>query len=155
SRLIRAPHQRISKAIKTKESREGMLEKILLSLMAVGTRLLPILSLTPILSIANYTSHSANLYAGAVAMFAYLWLFHRSHTDLGKNWSTTLEIREHHSITDHGVYKYIRHPMYVSIFLMAIGQALLIPNWIAGPASLVVFTLMFSLRLKPEEQMMV
>ena len=45
--------------------------------------------------------------------------------------------------------------MYASFYLMAIGQALLIPNWIAGPASLIAFTLMFFLRLKPEEQMMV
>jgi len=153
--LIRAPHQKISRATKTNINCKGTLEKILISLMAVSTPLLPILSLTPILSIANYTSHSANLYAGAVAMFAYIWLFHRSHTDLGKNWSPTLEIREDHSITDHGVYKYIRHPMYASFYLMAIGQALLIPNWIAGPASLIAFTLMFFLRLKPEEQMMV
>jgi len=34
---------------------------------------------------------------------------------------------------DTGIYKYIRHPMYLSFWAWAVGQALLISNWIAGP----------------------
>jgi protein-S-isoprenylcysteine O-methyltransferase Ste14 len=54
----------------------------------------------------------------------------------------------------HGIYRRIRHPMYSAIFLQAIAQALLLPNWVAGPSCLAAFTLMFALRLGPEERMM-
>jgi protein-S-isoprenylcysteine O-methyltransferase Ste14 len=44
--------------------------------------------------------------------------------------------------------------MYTSIFLYALGQALLVPNWIAGPANLAAFFVLFAVRVGPEEQMM-
>ena len=44
--------------------------------------------------------------------------------------------------------------MYTALFAHAFAQAALIANWIAGPAMLVAFTLMFALRLRPEERMM-
>jgi protein-S-isoprenylcysteine O-methyltransferase Ste14 len=44
--------------------------------------------------------------------------------------------------------------MYTAIFLQAIGQALFLPNWIAGPFEFFAFLLMFALRLGPEERMM-
>jgi len=53
-----------------------------------------------------------------------------------------------------GVYRQIRHPMYASIFLYAVAQTFLVPNWIAGPACLVTFTVLFILRVGREEQMM-
>ena len=48
-----------------------------------------------------------------------LWLFYRSHADLGTNWSITLEVREGHRLITQGVYRGVRHPMYsalVSLF---------------------------------------
>ena len=44
--------------------------------------------------------------------------------------------------------------MYTSIFLQAIAQALLLPNWVAGPSCLLAFILMFALRVSTEESMM-
>ena len=44
--------------------------------------------------------------------------------------------------------------MYSAMFLIAIAQALLFPNWIAAPAGLVSFAIMFVLRVGPEERMM-
>jgi protein-S-isoprenylcysteine O-methyltransferase Ste14 len=67
----------------------------------------------------------------------------------------TLELREGQSLVTGGVYSRVRHPMYSALFLDALAQALLLPNWVAGPAFLVAFTLMFALRLGPEERMMV
>jgi protein-S-isoprenylcysteine O-methyltransferase Ste14 len=46
-----------------------------------------------------------------------LWLFYRSHADLGTNWSITLEIREQHRLITQGVYRRIRHPMYSALGL--------------------------------------
>jgi protein-S-isoprenylcysteine O-methyltransferase Ste14 len=44
--------------------------------------------------------------------------------------------------------------MYTSIFLQAIAQALLLSNWVAGPSCLLAFILMFALRVRTEERMM-
>ena len=72
----------------------------------------------------------------------------------GNNWSVTLEVKESHRLVTAGVYRRIRHPMYSALFLTAIGQALMLPNAIAGPAYLAAFALLFALRVGPEEKMM-
>lgn len=83
-----------------------------------------------------------------------LWFFYRSHTDLGTNWSITLEVREQHRLITRGVYRRIRHPMYSALVLYSIGQALVIPNWVAGPANLSAFVVLLALRMRAEERMM-
>jgi Isoprenylcysteine carboxyl methyltransferase (ICMT) family len=54
-----------------------------------------------------------------------------------------------------GVYRRIRHPMYLALVLYSIGQALVIPNWVAGPSNLIAFAILFPLRVRAEERMMV
>jgi protein-S-isoprenylcysteine O-methyltransferase Ste14 len=81
--------------------------------------------------------------------------FYRAHADLGNNWSATLEIREQHAIVTTGVYRRVRHPMYAAIWLWALSQALLLPNWIAGLSGLASFAPLYFLRVPREEAMMV
>jgi protein-S-isoprenylcysteine O-methyltransferase Ste14 len=92
--------------------------------------------------------------SGIVCLGFSFWLFHRSHADLGTNWSNSLELRENHRLVISGIYKSIRHPMYAAIFIYALAQTLLLPNWMAGPGCLVAFVLMLVFRLPPEERMM-
>ena len=87
-------------------------------------------------------------------MSASLWLFYRSHSDLGTNWSVSLEIRKNHSLITKGIYTRIRHPMYLSLFLYALGQTCLLANWIAGPSCLFAFTAMYCFRINREEKML-
>ncbi len=151
---IRVPHDKVRQETKVTESRKTLTEKILLLLMVIGMAMLPVLSFTPVLSFADFIPGPAAIAAGSAAALASLWLFYRSHKDLGRNWSPTLEIREGHALVSDGVYRYVRHPMYTSIFLMALAQLLLLANWVAAPALLVAFTFMFSSRLGTEEKMM-
>lgn len=152
---IRAPHDGRSSKTPVAESRRGRLEVTLIALMLLGTMLLPLVAIaTPLLSFAEYPLHPVALGLGVVLMTIGLWLFHRSHADLGTNWSVTLEVREGHRLVTEGIYRYVRHPMYTALYCYALGQALLLPNWIAGPACFQAFTLMFLFRLGPEEQMM-
>jgi protein-S-isoprenylcysteine O-methyltransferase Ste14 len=44
--------------------------------------------------------------------------------------------------------------MYAAIWLWGIGQALLLPNWLAGPAALWSFLPMYLLRVPREERLM-
>jgi len=61
---------------------------------------------------------------------------------LRTNWSITLEVREQHRLITHGVYRRVRHPMYASLQLYSVGQALALPNWVAGPSYLVAFVIL-------------
>ena len=88
-------------------------------------------------------------------MIGGLWLFWRSHADLGLNWSPTLETRKGHEIISHGVYRRIRHPMYSAIWLFSIAQGLLLNNWLAGWAVVLAFAVMYFLRTPKEEEMMI
>ena len=153
--LIRAPHGKRSGQVKIEESRKGRLEVALLALMWITTLVLPVISIaSPLLSFADYGLHVLPFLLGIVCAAMGLWLFYRSHADLGINWSISLEIRTEHQLVTRGVYERTRHPMYMSIFLLALAQAFLLSNWIAGPLCLLAFLLMFPLRLGPEEQMM-
>jgi len=83
-----------------------------------------------------------------------LWLFYRSHADLGANWSITLEVLEKHRLVTQGVYRRVRHPMYTALLLYSVGQALVLPNYVAGLSSGVTMALLVALRIGPEERMM-
>ena len=153
--LIRIPHDKKSQETKVAQNRKGSLEKFLLVLMGIGTMLLPLLFIaTPLLSFANYLLHPMAFSLGAICLGLNIWLFYRSHADLGANWSVTLQIRDEHQLVDSGVYRKIRHPMYTAIFLYAVAQTLLLANWVAGPACLIAFTLMYLFRVRPEEKIM-
>ena len=157
--LIRFPHERQRRKTRMVVDRVSGLERLLLGLVAMGVFLLPAVYVsTSWLSWADYRlSPRATGRAGGVgtALLAVaVWLFWRSHTDLGRNWSPSLQIREGHTLVTGGVYRSIRHPMYASIWLWGIAQALVLQNWIAGWASLVLFLPMYVLRVPREEQLM-
>ncbi|MGO9931203.1 MAG: protein-S-isoprenylcysteine O-methyltransferase [Steroidobacteraceae bacterium] len=153
--IIRGPHGGRSRKVPVVESRKGPLEIVLLALMWIAAIILPLVAIfTPLLAFADYPLHPLAFAIGAVALCPGIWLFYRSHADLGKNWSVSLEIREDHQLITSGVYRLIRHPMYAAIFLLALAQTLLLSNWLAGPACLLALLLMFVLRIGREERMM-
>jgi protein-S-isoprenylcysteine O-methyltransferase Ste14 len=153
--VIRAPHAHKSKVTPVARSARGRLDAALLVLMGVAVLLLPLLyATTNVLAFADHPLPAWAFALGVVVVVLWLWSFHRSHKDLGTNWSVTLEVREQHRLVTHGVYSRIRHPMYTSLFLNALAQLLLLANWVAGAAMLVVFTAMFVTRLGPEERLM-
>ena len=74
---------------------------------------------------------------------------------LPSSWSVTLELNADHRLVTRGVYRLVRHPMYTSFFVLGIGQALLMANWIAGFAGLAATWLLVAIRLPNEEAMMI
>ena len=135
---------------KTQVTKEG----ILLALVAIGGYL-PIVHLaTGWLSFANYSVPFWVPILGAVTLVPTLYLFWRSHKDLGRNWSVTTEIREEHVLVTNGVYKSVRHPMYTAIWLLFLMQPLLVHNWIAGLSGPIAFGIMYVIRVPYEEAMM-
>lgn len=136
------------------KSHKTPLETGLLVLAWVGFFVPLLWVAAPAFSFAEYPLHTGPLVAGVMCFVIGLWFFYRSHTDLGTNWSITLEVREQHRLITRGVYRRIRHPMYSALVLYSIGQALVIPNWVAGPANLSAFAVLLALRMRAEERMM-
>ena len=131
------------------------IELALLIAVGIGSLLLPVLYLfTPLLNFANYQLPAAFPRFGIPLMFFALWLFWRSHSDLGLNWSGTLELRSGHELITKGIYGSMRHPMYSAILLFDLAQGLLVHNWLAGWFALFSFGSMYFRRVRREEQMM-
>ena len=103
---------------------------------------------------ANYPFVPSLAWLGTLTFGFALWLFYRTHRELGRNWSMSLDVREGHTLVTSGVYSLIRHPMYAAFWLWAVAQALLLPNWVAGPAGLVGFGILYWLRVGKEERLM-
>ena len=153
--VIRYPHQRRSRKTPIASRRERVREGILLTLSFAGLFILPVIYVTtgeP--QLADHPFHPLLAWSGTAVFAVALIGFYRTHRDLGRFWSVTLEIRQTHELVTTGVYRHVRHPMYAAFFLWAVAQALLLPNWIAGPAGLVGFGTLFGLRVWREERMM-
>jgi protein-S-isoprenylcysteine O-methyltransferase Ste14 len=152
--VIRAPHGRRSRTIPVVRKCKRMRETVLLTIAWLAFILSLIWIATPAFAFADYPLHAIPFFTGALLLVFGLWLFHRSHVDLGRNWSITLEVREKHQLVTQGVYRLIRHPMYLALLIYSAGQALVVPNWLVGPSYGVAMVLIFAFRLGPEERMM-
>ena len=153
--IIRTPFDQKRRKGKISESRVTSQEKTALGLLSLGTLLIPIIyAATHWLDFSNYTLPTWMGWLGVVILVAGLYIFWRAHTDLGVNWSPSLEIREQHELITRGIYAIIRHPMYTSQWLWVIAQPLLLQNWIAGVLNIPFFFMFYSLRVKAEENLM-
>jgi protein-S-isoprenylcysteine O-methyltransferase Ste14 len=152
--VIRKIYAAKSRGIKAAKKSSNVLDIILVAIASIGLAMPLLYLLTPWLDFANYALPrwsgwpGTGIFAGAIFM---LW---RSHADLGRNWSATLRITEQHSLVTNGVYRFIRHPMYTAHLLWAIAQGLLLSNWLAGWAFLVLSIPLYIVRIPREEQMM-
>lgn len=154
--VIRLPHQRRSWKTAIAKSERTTREKALLTCSATGLGLIPLIYIvTGAPRFANYTFQPLMAWLGLFVFAGSLWLFYRVHRELGRNWSDSLEVRQSHTLVTHGLYGYVRHPMYSAFFLWALAQALLLPNWFAGLAGFVGFGTLFFFRVGQEERMMI
>jgi protein-S-isoprenylcysteine O-methyltransferase Ste14 len=153
--VIRAPHGRRSGTVPVTEVCKGTLDILLLLGVFFCTLFLPLVWVVMGFPAgADYTLHPVPYALGLGLLVTGLWLFHRSHADLGTNWSVTLQLRQNHHLVTTGIYERIRHPMYTSFFLISIAHVLFLPNWIVGPVYLLSFTILYVVRVGKEEQMM-
>jgi protein-S-isoprenylcysteine O-methyltransferase Ste14 len=153
---IRYPHERRARRTPKRLWSDPARELVLLTVSASGMIFLPaIYVFTGWPQFAEYQFRPVLAWLGAFVFALALWLFHRTHKDLGRNWSVTLQLRDRHALITSGVYRHVRHPMYSAFWLWALAQALLLPNWIAGPAGLVGFGTLFFLRVGREEELMI
>lgn len=157
--VIRFPHrqrnkrERLQKRTKDDRTRPG--DFALDMLAFAGMEIIPLVYIfSSWLDFADYTLPLWASWLGVFIMVPMLWLLWKAHADLGQAWTPTVEITEQHKLVTSGIYARIRHPIYAAIWLWGIAQALLLPNWIAGLATLVLFVPLYFTRVPREEQLM-
>ena len=153
--IIRHPFERKARKMGVSKSLLDWKEWILLASASFGLFLIPAAYvLTGVSASLNREFIPAVAWLGLLPLSGALWLFRRSHVDLGRNWSVTLKVREQHVLVKSGVYRLVRHPMYLSFLLLGLAQMLLLPNWLAGACGLIGAGLFFAFRVLREERMM-
>lgn len=153
---IRAPHEWRAWHMPVRRSARDYRELAVILIAIVGLGTLPLLYIvTGFPQFANYPFNATQAWSGAIVAIAALGMFYLTHKALGTNWSVSLDVRKDHQLITNGVYRYIRHPMYIAFWLWALAQALLLPNWMAGLSGVVGFGLLYFLRVTREEQLMV
>lgn len=91
--------------------------------------------------------------AGIVVVVLSLILWAWSQVVLGENWSARVVVRKDHSLTTTGPYRWVRHPMYTSYILLALGVLLGSANLIVG-GSLSLYVWLTVSRAVQEEELM-
>jgi protein-S-isoprenylcysteine O-methyltransferase Ste14 len=153
--IIRRPFERKAKKIGVSKSLFDRRESSILAFASLGLFVIPaVYALIGFPASLDRPFIPAIAWLGLVPLCAALWLFRRSHVDLGRNWSISLEVREQHALVKTGVYRLIRHPMYSSFFLLGLAQMLLLSNWLAGASGLVGSGVLYAFRVRREEWMM-
>jgi protein-S-isoprenylcysteine O-methyltransferase Ste14 len=154
--VIRFPHERRSRKTRIARRAGGVHDKLLMSASLAGLGVVPtIYLLTGEPRFANYMPSLLQSAIGVLTLAGALVLFHLTHKQLGRNWSVTLNTRKSHRLVDTGLYAYVRHPMYSAFWLLALAQALLLPNWFAGIAGPIGWGTLFFLRVGREEELMI
>ncbi len=67
---------------------------------------------------------------GAITVLLFFWV----HRTLGKNWAMPGEIKERHTLITTGPYRWVRHPMYTTLFVWALAYFLMSANALIGLA---------------------
>lgn len=72
---------------------------------------------------------------------------------LGKNWSIAVQQKEGHELIKRGPYRVVRHPIYSGLLLLFTGHALIVGDYRAILAVIIVFV-SFWFKLKKEEDVL-
>lgn len=152
---IRIYYQRNRRGFETVVTKHERREKFLITMFGLG--LIPIIFylLTSRLKSFSFSLSTWVRWLGAVLIFAGNLLFIWSHRALGRNWTPFLEIRKGHTLVTDGPYRFVRHPMYVAIFLIGIGVSFVSANWIVALSYMLPLVILYLFRVSEEEKMMI
>lgn len=97
---------------------------------------------------------SPHLFVGIVLTIVSAALFLWVSVTLGRNYSPTLEIQNHHTLISSGPYTLVRHPMYSAFLLWFIAQSLILPDIVVSAGSIIAASLLIFQRIPAEEALL-
>jgi protein-S-isoprenylcysteine O-methyltransferase Ste14 len=92
-------------------------------------------------------------WAGLVLVVAGFTLIVWTTIELGRQYSVYITLQQDHKLITSGPYRYIRHPRYLGVMVVALGMALLFRSWIALLALPFLLALLI-FRLTDEEKLL-
>ncbi len=101
-----------------------------------------------------YTVQSPLNIVGAIMFIIGLIISISAQVTINTNYSWTLEIREGHTLVENGLYKYVRHPIYLGTIIGVIS----IPIYTSSITGFLISLLsipLFAYRIRLEERMLV
>jgi protein-S-isoprenylcysteine O-methyltransferase Ste14 len=152
---IRFYYERQARGVQRVSARHLTRERILYWMVFAAFVLALLYALSPFLDVSHVHLPAAVRWLGLGFSIGGIALFRATHHALGRNWSGKLEIAEGHKLIVAGPYRRVRHPMYTALFCMAFAYSLLSANWIVAAANIAAVTLMYLMRVRDEERMLV
>lgn len=91
---------------------------------------------------------------GLIIYFMGLVLRYWSLILLGKNFSRNVEVRMDQTLIIKGSYKYLRHPLYIGLFLLTVAVPLYTGNLLIFLVDVILMYHVLRIRIKEEEDFM-
>ena len=91
---------------------------------------------------------------GTAVLLGGLLLAVAARRHLGGNWSGTVTLKQDHTLTRSGPYRFVRHPIYTGILLGIIGSGVIALGEWRGLIALALITASFLRKIRIEEQYM-
>ena len=92
--------------------------------------------------------------SGCLLAVAGATLILRSRAELGEAWSFVPKADQSTGLVTTGPYRLVRHPIYLGLILLALGQALAFSSWVAGLIVVVGIAPTFAWRAGAEERLL-
>jgi protein-S-isoprenylcysteine O-methyltransferase Ste14 len=93
-------------------------------------------------------------WAGDVLLAAAVGLFVWSHAALGAGWTVSVDVAEGQRLVTSGPYRFVRHPMYSSLIVMAVALGLATANLLVALPFGIAILAMYLDRVDAEERLM-
>jgi protein-S-isoprenylcysteine O-methyltransferase Ste14 len=92
--------------------------------------------------------------AGLIIFAFFSWLQVFSYKSLKEYYAQEILIHKNHNLITGGIYRFIRHPQYLSQILCDLGAGIALLNFIVIPAVLLLELPLFILRAKKEDDLL-
>ena len=91
---------------------------------------------------------------GLIVFIVFSWIQIYSYKSLGKSYTQDIVILKDHKLISIGIYKYLRHPQYISQILSDLGAGIALLSYLIIPIVLFIQLPLFILRAKEEEKLL-
>lgn len=92
--------------------------------------------------------------AGLIIFIIFSWIQVRAYKSLGKNYAQDIVILKEHQLHTTGIYKFIRHPQYISQVISDLGAGVALLSFTVVPIVILFELPLFIMRASAEDKML-